>query len=74
MLRIISKNDKWRLIGLLFILIGSVQTDFMPFREFEFPIIGKIESNGIDLIGWVLVLYPFIRKYIELKKNDKNNI
>lgn len=64
-----SKNDVYRFLGIILILLGAINFSFLPFRDWDIPAIGKIQSNGLDLIGWVLVLYPFLAKLF-LKKQS----
>ncbi len=72
MFNLFSKNDIWRVVGIILIILGGLEIDILPFRDWEIPVIGKIQSNGLDLIGWVLVVWPFLGKYLRYAKTKKN--
>ena len=64
----ITKNDFWRLLGIMLLVGGG----FMAKEKFEgFGVV--LESNLVQIVGAALLLMPFIFRGVAVYKSKKAN-
>lgn len=65
MIKIFTRNDLYRVIGILLVVAGQF------FEKSIFEGIGvRVETNVIQISGLVFILLPFLLKYISSKKEN----
>lgn len=76
-LKSLSRNDIWRVIGILILLIGS----FFKKQIFILDIMNnyfEFESNWIQIAGFGIIFLPFIFNFLKtnktLKEEKKENL
>ena len=66
--KIITKNDLWRILGIILLVAGQF------FHKENFSGFGVVmETNLVQVVGAILLLLPFVLKGLALYKDKKES-
>lgn len=68
MSKLITKNDIWRILGIILLIAGQF------FHKENFSGFGVVmETNLVQVVGAILLLLPFVLKGLALYKDKKES-
>lgn len=68
MSKLITKNDIWRILGIILLIAGQF------FHKENFSGFGvAMETNLVQVVGAILLLLPFVLKGLALYKDKKES-